>query len=59
MEMAAQDFPQPQPQPQLGSHAELSLARDTDLQETDEWVEALQSVVKAAGPERARTCFHA
>ena len=35
-----------------GDRANIPL--DSDLQETDEWVEALQAVMKVAGPERAR-----
>ena len=34
--------------------AHLLRQADTDAQETSEWIEALNSVIASAGPERAR-----
>jgi pyruvate dehydrogenase E1 component len=39
---------------EMSSANNLNSQSDSDMQETDEWVDALQSVIQAAGPERAR-----
>ena len=39
---------------EMSSVNNLNSQIDSDVQETGEWVEALQGVIQAAGPARAR-----